>query len=244
MTYERYCADLKRFNQPITMDEKEWRQKYGIEEKYTPFISRKSTTGKKVEPSLHNNETSKNMSKTPLKVNLLDIPKQDNSELMEELEKRIKEKKPRAEKKERILTRRPNSVPKTSLAGMSQEQKREHKNQLNKQRRAMEKEKGIVHTRSEEQRAKQLAYSREYYEKNKEVQREKERVRRANMSEEKKLEIKLAYMKWQKENREHVNATARAWKAKNKEKISAQKKEYDRRRKEAKNNTFVLQNAS
>jgi len=38
MTYEKYCEDLKKFEQPITMSEEEWSRAYGRAEAFSPMI--------------------------------------------------------------------------------------------------------------------------------------------------------------------------------------------------------------
>ena len=78
--YEAYLSEMKRLNAtPPYMSEAQVLESAGIEiedkEEHISFVARKSATGKRMEPSLHNHDQPKKMSKSPVKVNLLDIPK-------------------------------------------------------------------------------------------------------------------------------------------------------------------------
>src|SRR3990167_6017661 len=78
--YETYLSDMKRLGAtPPYMSEAQVLASAGIEieeeEVHIPFIARQSATGKCIEPSLHNHEQPKKLSKPPVMVNLLDIPK-------------------------------------------------------------------------------------------------------------------------------------------------------------------------
>lgn len=210
MTYQEYCNDLKRFNQPITMDEKEWKIKYCIQEEYTPLLARKSSSHKNIEPTLSNH--SKGSSKPQLKINLLDIPKPDNFGLVSELDARIAEKKT---KKVKPLTRKPNQVERVSFKNMTDEEIKAHKRKLNQERRLKAKQDGTLRVLSDEEIAKQREYARKYYHDNRDVQLAKQNTRRKNMTEEQKDKVKAEGSKWQDANRDHVNAKAREWKKNN-----------------------------
>jgi hypothetical protein len=78
--YEIYLNEMKRLGAtPPYMSEAQVIESAGIEieeeEVHIPFVARQSATGKCIEPSLHNHEQPKKLSKPPVMVNLLDIPK-------------------------------------------------------------------------------------------------------------------------------------------------------------------------
>lgn len=83
--YETYLNEMKRLGAtPPYMSEAQVIESAGIEieeeEVHIPFIARQSAAGKCIEPSLHNHEQPKKLSKPPVRVNLLDIPKIDVEE--------------------------------------------------------------------------------------------------------------------------------------------------------------------
>lgn len=76
--YETYLSEMKRLGAtPPYMSEAQVLESAGIvieeEEVHTPFISRKKESFRNVEPTLSNHEAP--VSKTPLRVNLMDAPK-------------------------------------------------------------------------------------------------------------------------------------------------------------------------
>ncbi len=93
--YERYCAQMKERGLKPTMNEVQLHEAWGIktEADHIPLVARKSATGKRVEPSLHNHGANKKDTNPPLKVNLLDTPKPTSNELLQVLENRLNAKK-------------------------------------------------------------------------------------------------------------------------------------------------------
>lgn len=91
--YKKYLDALASKNMKNPMSEKEWKKAIGIkEEEQIQFVSRKSTGTRNIEPTLANHTLSKRSSNPQLKINLLDVPRPDVSQLLEVLEKRLKEK--------------------------------------------------------------------------------------------------------------------------------------------------------
>jgi len=216
MTYVRYCADMKKFEQH-PMSEVYFNIMQGIgNDTQAPLIIEPKKDHRKAAASLDNFIKIAESSKRRHCVRISEtLPK-----------------KPRAVKP-RILKHLPNSLKKISLKDMTPEELRLHKNEIKRKSLVRRKEAGTFKTLSEEQREIQRQYSRDYYWKNHEVQREKERIRRQNMTEEQKAKIKEAMRTWQEENREHVNAQAREWKRINRAK-----------KRESINNTSPLQKVS
>lgn len=221
--YENYCNSMKDRGLKPTMSEPQLLEAWGIkvEDDYKPFLARKSSSHKKIEPTL-SNHTSKSSSKPQLKINLLDIPKPDNSALILDLESRIAEKKTKKPKK---LTRSPNQVDRISFKNMTDDEIKAHRSRLNKERRLRKKEDGTLNTLCDEDIAKQREYARKYYHDNRDVQLQKQNDRRKNRTEEQKERVREEARKWQEKNREHVNAKAREWKKKKREEMKARNNE-------------------
>lgn len=74
--YEKYQYDCKAKGFKPTMTEKQLHEAWGIQkEVHVPFVVRKSASNRNVIPTLENHGMAKVTAKTPLKINLLDIPK-------------------------------------------------------------------------------------------------------------------------------------------------------------------------
>lgn len=87
-TYKEYCSFMESKGYTPVSEEifnRDYRRKSEEEKaaeqiEHIPFIARQSATGKCIEPSLHNHERPKKLSKSPVRVNLLDIPKIEEEE--------------------------------------------------------------------------------------------------------------------------------------------------------------------
>lgn len=91
--YKKYLDALASKNMKDPMSEKDWKKAVGIkEEEQIQFVSRKSTGTRNIEPTLANHTLSKSSSNPQLKINLLDVPRPDVSQLLEVLEKRLRDK--------------------------------------------------------------------------------------------------------------------------------------------------------
>lgn len=122
ITYERYCADLIRFNQPITFTREEYEIKYS-----DPIKEEKKIETRRKEPTLKLSVSAPNASiKKPPKPVVVRSPRERD---------RSKEK-PR-NRTGRIMT------PKVSYDGMSIEDIKSHKAKLAREWRAKRKEAGI-----------------------------------------------------------------------------------------------------
>lgn len=227
-TYEEYCSFMKSKNcDPLSQEifNRDYRRKSEKEKEAellgnTMFISRKKESFRNMEPTLSNHE-SKPVSQ-PLKINLMDAPKKQ-SVVKKYLitQKDIQPKKPTYQPESKEILRRPNSVKKTSLNGMSKEERREHRNKLSRERRVRDKMSGELKPLSEERIIKQRVYSKDHYEKNKTDRLEKLRIKRESMSPEEKKKQQDYMRDYREKNRERVNANARKWKN-NKRKLTPQ----------------------
>lgn len=217
-TYEAYCSFMRSKNcEPLSYEifNRNYRRKSEEEKEaellaHTPFISRKKESFRNVEPTLSNHEAP--VTTPTLKVNLMDIPKKSDH-FRDTTKKVLSPKKSTPEPKLLgELKRRANAVPKTSLKGMSKEDRQEHRNKLARERRKRDKKNGVLKAPSEDRREKQRAYCKEYYKNNKEARLEAARIKRENMTSEQIAEKKAYMSQWQKDNRDQVNANAREWK--------------------------------
>ncbi|HZF69376.1 hypothetical protein [Sulfuricurvum sp.] len=130
------------------------------------------------------------------------------------LDKAVLPKKPVHCPETKSLTRRPNAIAKTSLKGMSKEERQKHRNKLARERRERDKKNGVLKPLSEERVIKQRSYAKSHYEKNKSDRLKALQIQRKNRTPEEK-EVQREYMRtYRKKNRERVNANARAWKKK------------------------------
>lgn len=100
MTYQKYCDDLVRFNQPITMGEGEWNRAYGKKEEAAVLIARKSDTRKNIEPTFANHD-----------------PKNPQTRILEILSNRI-EAKEKSPKSKAVGTPRPKTSKKEENIAM------------------------------------------------------------------------------------------------------------------------------
>ena len=183
MTYQRYCEDLKRFNQPITLTEYEFNIKYA-----KPVEPEKTIETRRKEPTLKLSVSApKATIKKPPKPIIVKSPRvRDRSN-----------EKPR-NRTGRVMT------PKTDLSKMTDEEKKAHKAKLSRIWKAKQKELGkykkLVMT--EEVREKK----REYYRKNRDRIREQSNKSRAKIlaTEEGREAARLRTKLWREQNPEKV----------------------------------------
>ncbi|MDD2267482.1 hypothetical protein [Sulfuricurvum sp.] len=224
-TYEEYCSFMESKGcEPLSEEifNRDYRRKSEEEKKAEElnnalFVSRKKESFRNVEPTLSNHEAPR--ATAPLKVNLMDIPKTNH---IPEVGKKVSmPKKPTPSRESKEISRRPNAVKKTSLKGMSKEERRVHRNKLSRERRERDKKNGELKPLSEERIIKQRGYAKSHYEKNKTDRLEKLRIKRESMSPEEKKKQQDYMRDYREKNRERVNANARQWK-KNKRNLTPQ----------------------
>lgn len=201
MTYQRYCEDLNRFNQPITLSEDEFNIKYA-----KPIEPEKTIETRRKEPTLK-------LAVSKTKAQIKKPPKPINGEIVKKLivkspliRDRITEK-PR-NKTGRIMT------PKISYDGMSVEDIKAHKAKLAREWRAKRKEAVIVRipvpiTDEDRQR------KREYYQQNSEKIKAKTKAyrQRINSTKEGRAKSNDRIKEWRKNNPEKAREIGRKSKA-------------------------------
>jgi len=191
VTYQRYCEDLKRFNQPITLTEDEFDRKYNKPE----VIPEKMVETRKKEPTLRLAiERPKALIKKPPRVYIPKEPKR---------------------KTDRVMT------PKVSRAGMSTEEIKVHKAALARAWRAKRKEEGELGTRprtDEDRENARVWYRNNQEEVKAKVKAYRQSI---TSTPEGKEASRLKMQQWRQDNPEKAREISKRSKAKQKEKRNA-----------------------
>jgi hypothetical protein len=198
LSYEKYCQDCKKFNiKNPYKSESDFNRAYGIDQHREPLVITPRNQKRPIKPTFEHYSTPKK--KKP-------VVKKSFTTENHPVPKHEKVAEPKK------LSRCPNAVQRTSLKGLSPEEKKAHKRELSRKRYASAKQNGTLKPLSEARLEKQREYAREHYRKNREQRLQSVRIKRQNMTPEQKQEMKAYMSQWQKDNRDHVNAMAREWK--------------------------------
>jgi hypothetical protein len=160
--YQHYLSEMKRLKAtPPFMSERDVLEALGIqqEDEYVSFLARKSSSHKRITPSLENYNSSKPSSKPQLKINLLD------KVLVEKI--KTASAKVRKERKKEVVKRAPRA---NSLAHLTPDEKRAYhsKKRLELYHKTKVLKPKVLLT-EEEKKLKKSEYSKSYIQKIKEA---------------------------------------------------------------------------